>query len=500
MSIPITGTIIALILSLIWFVEIKYLFIPVFVYAGYGVYVFKVWSKAFAGQRVARDQQMCPSNKQPPDVKSFYENKQKTLRNAAFYEAFDTCELLHDLAVLEVTKKENTIIRDRMNRTNSLTPAKLKSNEMRKLGSLSNAKAASLNMDHVYISFPHFLWAYIFIGPNSFYLWMKGVTILQIRDYLHKRGIIKPKPFVIEELIATLCLEQTQAIHYYARTKPDSKLGNIAGFFFADFPYLDENCEYQVADLFAVDIDLDTKRFVKAKFDDENLTASETLILLWFNTISAQHVKLHSLANWGVNLSDAIEDTNPFLQRNSIVSTIYNYFGYSCFRNFIEGWKKRGLLSPNWKPDAIVHCFNHGIDDNIWQHSQIDELVPYSRFVKFIVKARAIFFSEFAKHKDLFPGVHGEAMFVGTILHSLDHTLMDWNLEDPLWLDVNDPRFGLMAELGRIVKVGFVSDVPYLYFQKRYKGSGHPFYDAVYEKTAKIDKELADNMDTCIIK
>ena len=69
MSIPITGTIIALILSLIWFVEIKYLFIPVFVYAGYGVYVFKVWSKAFAGQRVARDQQMCPSNKQPPDVK-----------------------------------------------------------------------------------------------------------------------------------------------------------------------------------------------------------------------------------------------------------------------------------------------------------------------------------------------------------------------------------------------------------------------------------------------
>ena len=27
-------------------------------------------------------------------------------------------------------------------------------------------------------------------------------------------------------------------------------------------------------------------------------------------------------------------------------------------------------------------------------------------------------------------------MFVGTILHSLDHTLMGWNLEDPLWLDV----------------------------------------------------------------
>jgi hypothetical protein len=37
---------------------------------------------------------------------------------------------------------------------------------------------------------------------------------------------------------------------------------------------------------------------------------------------------------------------------------------------------------------------------------------------------------------------------------------------DPLWLDVDDPRFGKMAEVGRIVKVGFVSDIPGLYFHK----------------------------------
>ena len=91
-------------------------------------------------------------------------------------------------------------------------------------------------------------------------------------------------------------------------------------------------------------------------------------------------------------------------------------------------------------------------------------------------------------------------MFIGTVLHSLDHTLMDWNLVDALWLDVDDPKFGKMAELGRVVKVGFVSDVPFLYFHKRFKGSKHPFYEAVYEKAAKVDKDLADNMDTCIIK
>ena len=51
-----------------------------------------------------------------------------------------------------------------------------------------------------------------------------------------------------------------------------------------------------------------------------------------------------------------------------------------------------------------------------------------------------------------------------------------------------------MAEMGQVVKAGFVSNINGLYFQKRFKNSGHPFYDAVCEKAAKIDKVLADIM------
>merc|ERR1739844_117319 len=173
---------------------------------------------------------------------------------------------------------------------------------------------------------------------------MKGTTILRIRDYLVRKGLMKPAPCDYEALCATLLLEQTQAVHYYAKTKKGSKLGNVAGFFFPDFPYVDNDCNYRVADIFAVDIDLDTKRFVKAKLDNEDLTASETLILLWFNTIAAQHVKLHALANWGVNAEDAVQQTNAFLHRNSVVTTIYNFFGYSKFKTFMEGWERMGLL------------------------------------------------------------------------------------------------------------------------------------------------------------
>jgi hypothetical protein len=358
-----------------------------------------------------------------------------------------------------------------------------------------------LNMDHAYIRFLDFLWGFIFIGPMSYFLWARGTFILRIRVLFQKKGLLKVEEPDLEALVATLCLEQSQVIHYFAKTKKGSELGNVAGFFFSDFPYVDNDCNYRVADLFAVDIDLDTKRFVKAKLDNVDLTASETLILLWFNTIAAQHVKLHAMANWGINQDMSIEETDPFLRQNGVVTAMYNFFGYSTFSNFLETWEKQGLLSEGWSDKgSLLTCFNHGIRDGVAQHGNITELMRYSRFVNFSVKVRAIFINEFARFKHRFPGIDGEAFFVGTILHSLDHTLMEWNLIDPLWLDVEDKKFGKMAELGRIVRVGFVEDVPCLYFNKRFSGSDHPFYKRVYEKACKIDKELADNMDTCIIK
>jgi hypothetical protein len=41
--------------------------------------------------------------------------------------------------------------------------------------------------------------------------------------------------------------------------------------------------------------------------------------------------------------------------------------------------------------------------------SQIVDLTKYSEFVNFVVQVRAIFFAEFQKHKELFPGIDGEA-------------------------------------------------------------------------------------------
>lgn len=460
------------------------------VFGYYVNYVIQVWKGQFAGnKKVKRTNETSPSNKQRPDITKFDDTQAIILGNAEKHDAFSRCELIANVKEQQKNWKESSVLQER-------------SRALPFHGALqSNEKAEKLDMDHIYIHFLDFLWGYCFIAPMTYLLYLKGVSMLKVRAYLYKRGLLKVEEADLEALIGIMCLEQSQVINYFAKTKKGSKLGNVAGFFFSDFPYVDNNVDFRVADLFAVDIDLDTKRFVKAKLNDVDLTPSQTFILLSFNTISGQHVKLHAMANWGINDDPSLKETNPFLRRNSVVTAMYNFFGYSNFSNLIEGWESEGILSNGWsEKGSLIKVFNHGIKEGVGQHGNITELMRHSRFVNFSVKVRVIFINEFARHKHLFPGIDGEAFFVGTVLHSLDHTLLEWNVADPLWLDIDDPKFGKMAELTRIVLAGFTEDLPFLYFNKRFSGSDHPFYKRVYEKAAKIDKELADHMDTCIIK
>jgi hypothetical protein len=81
---------------------------------------------------------------------------------------------------------------------------------------------------------------------------------------------------------------------------------------------------------------------------------------------------------------------------------------------------------------------------------------------------------------------------------------MEWNMKDALWLldPEISPKFHVMAELGRIVRVGFVEDLPCLLFTRHYnKNAPGSFCQKVYTEAAKINKKLADQkMNTCIIK
>ena len=111
-------------------------------------------------------------------------------------------------------------------------------------------------------------------------------------------GFINPMAkWDYEALVVTLCLclEQTQAIYYYGSTKDGSQLGNVAGFFFPDFLWMDNKYKFQVANPFLVEIDLDTNKIVNAKLGKvgwygPKCQGSCDFAVVWYNTIAAQHV------------------------------------------------------------------------------------------------------------------------------------------------------------------------------------------------------------------
>lgn len=506
------------------------------VFYTYGLYV--TWKSQFGHARLNRTNEESPSYGNPPHPipyeteRNMVATRAESLDHAEISDYKTDADLTDDLSeglsdgfdddlsddlsasksVRNITPDLRSQLKKQASRTVSFTPRESRYGSINingtTFGSSMNRNSIMrqgqhhserLDMDHQYIPFLSYAWGVIFIGHNAAFLWVTGVITLKIRHVLHKWGWIEPKLFDPSLLAAKLILEMSLAVHYVGKRKEGDK--EIGGFFFPDFPIVKPDGSFAVAELLSVELDLTNKRMIWAKLDDRDLTADEAVILLFYYIISANHVKLHSLANWAINMEPEQVKKNPFPAQNSLVTTIYNYFGYTVFTTFFSGWKSMGVLSKDWDHQSLLDTFDLGIDNNIFMHPHVKEIAQHSNFVDFHVKLRPYFLKEFGKMKrKYFPGCHGEALFVGTIMHSLDHCHMDWAIEDPLWLDISHPEFGKMAEMGRVVKVGFVKDLPGLLFHKRYKGSKHPFYEKIYNKATTINIKLADCMDTCIIK
>ena len=132
----------------------------------------------------------------------------------------------------------------------------------------------------------------------------------------------------------------TLVVQYYSKALD----GSTARFVFPNFPIICNDGSFKVKDLFVIDLNLETKCMVKAELDNQAVTPSQAVILLFFNTISANHVKIHALANWGVNVEPEQETKDAFQARNSLITVMYNYLGYKVFVYFFPFWKSLGLI------------------------------------------------------------------------------------------------------------------------------------------------------------
>ena len=361
---------------------------------------------------------------------------------------------------------------------------------------LNLKKIGRLDTNHIYLSFPEYLWAAVIIGLNGFYLMSTGILKLQIRSFLRKLGLLTVKPFNAHKLVGCICLEWMQVFHY-----DSTRICGISGrtyalFKWQKFPMLSNDGSLVVAECLSVEVDLDAREMESACLDDRQLTADEAVTLFLLNSVGPNHVTRHSCANWGIN-SDITEI--PFMQRMAIATAMYNHFGFAAFPRLCKLWKKIGLFKYNFENIALI--FNHGIENADPPFNEnVVQLTQSSRTAPFLLKVRSKFLTTFAKYKDSFYGIDPDAMFIGTVVHSLDHTILEWGLGDPLWLNDNHPDFGLMAELGQIVRAGFVENLAFIPFKRHFRELPHPFHEEIYNYAVTIDKELADNIDTCIIK
>jgi len=302
--------------------------------------------------------------------------------------------------------------------------------------------AQKLDMDHVYLPLWDFLWGYLMIVPSTALLLVSGVAKMTFRRWFKANGIIKGRPAVMEVTVAKLVLETTLAT--YLLESEEDENGNMVGrFVWVDVPLLFAGDKMRVFERLTVLIDLTNRRWRSTQLLGHGpVSASDTLCLMGFILVIPTHVKLHSYANWAVDL----ESENAFVRRMSVVSVIYNYFGFSSFTGTMAWFRKAGLTSSAYA--EVKKCIVKGIDNGMHYHAAIRSLATCSDFVNFIVQIRGKFLQCFTKYTEDFPSTSGEALFVGTVLHGLDHTMMDYTVKDPLWFEAEDPGTHLFLTHG----------------------------------------------------
>jgi len=358
-------------------------------------------------------------------------------------------------------------------------------------------------MDHLRITYFQFLWGMLFLFPNSALLGCKGIGLLLIRRWLKKcgsEGLISIKSHSMDATAAELILE-TALVTYFVNLNDEKTIGT---FTWHNFPTMTNDDTLVIFDEFTVIIDMKERRFIKGELFNSGMeqphpvSAQDTIILLFWNLASNLHVKSHSIANWGVDPTTE----NKFMRQYAVSTVLYNYFGYQSFGKVTSLLFRLGVTESPFK--TVKQAFDISIDSGgMHKHNHLQQIAMYSKFVYFTLHARSLFMKLYAKKmisQEMKGEIVSEALFVGSVMHSLDHSQLEYVIQDVLWLEADDPYYSSMASLCRIVRAAFTEDLPYLTWNCKCKDSEHPFFRQLYEGTKMVDARLADCIDCCIIK
>lgn len=357
-------------------------------------------------------------------------------------------------------------------------------------------RAPGIDMDHIYLSFTDFISTIAFIMPSVFLLFMKGFGSMYIRRALQRWGLLNDSRLTeshARKVVHKMFTGTPSLPPYLSSIESDDSGDEIATFVLDSMPLVRNSGEVYTANL-RVQVSLGRQEMIDSKLDGRTLNARETFTIVSFFTVNTSHAKIHGLSNWGISLNEKTTDEAIW---NGKITTIYNWMGYTIFPRLLLFLWSIGLLSINVKECHSI--FDIGMDHGVPRHEHLFKLAKHSRVVSFLLKVRVHFEKEFKKYRHDFPEVDSaEGLFLNTIVHSMDHNILA-ELEH-LWADETHPDFGGMAELFHLSRSAFVEDLPCLLFDPKLGAQTHPFYRAVYAHAMRIDPQLAENLDACIIK
>jgi len=437
------------------------------------------WKDQFAGRQTTQIARCLSENRRPglvPDggAKARYSTLPIKLQNPDIFKAEmnnNNCDIQTESCKFHVTKRShNHLSNNRCRDVTTFIPT----------------------MDHLHMSFIDYLWLAWFLKPTTMAVMLFGgsnssgvygilkIRILEMFGYGETDSNSKTEIIIINLILNTVLVTCIRDL--------DNDM--FCELFIPSATYF--NCDETVTsgDI-SLKMDLKNKKVIEVTFSGKSLNLKDALILIVIALFGHAHPVMHSFANWGIDP----HNQNTFLQRMAICTIKYNNIGMESFPKTVNCLKMLGITK--YIDHDAARLSIHQTPHTVPKHTHLLKLKKISKFVDFIIQVRTFFMSELANHQEDFMGIDREAFFLGTVMHSLDHSQYFKLLQIDNFRGCSE-EFKANREFATLIFNCFADTPHFRLFECRFSHAPHVFFRNVYQFAANIDRGLADAMECTI--
>jgi len=363
------------------------------------------------------------------------------------------------------------------------------------IGSLSGARADHLDMDHVRLSLWEYLWCDWFVIPPMLLGFLLGGPcssgLAGVLLLMAKRNVGSAKKTADWEAECALVDFVTGSSLVLWTTRVEDKSDGLHLWLcIPDATHISRNEKVESGAL-ELHLNVTSRRVLACKFGGQEVGKHDILALMFNAFAGHTHPLVHSFANWGINPSLP----NAFLRRMAVVTIKYNNMGLESYPSTMQFIRWTGLASYITHDVTRLTCHMH---HNVPNHGHLRRLQQSLPYVAFVVKVRSYFLEQFRRYQGDFKDIDGEALFVGTVLHSIDHSQAPYHIPIEHFAFSDSAAFDADHEWALWTISCFVDSPPGRLFEVRFSHAPHDFFRSVYKFAAQIDARLAGYMEACI--